>query len=86
MMFACKLQVVDFSTPLYSDKYHLFMVKPKESVSWTTFTDVFDKTFWVASLLTFIGLTFVLYISFIVSKVSNNSSLLILALLKHSVY
>ena len=63
---------MEYSTPLYSDKYHFFMVKPTESVSWTTFADVYDKSFWVASLLTFIGLTSVLYIAFNITKVCHD--------------
>jgi hypothetical protein len=46
------------------------MVKPKESVSWSTFTDVFDKQFWLVYILLLFGLTGVLYIAFKFSEVS----------------
>jgi len=46
------------------------MVKPKESVSWSTFTDVFDKQFWLVYILLLFGLTGVLYIAFKLSEVS----------------
>ena len=48
------------------------MVKPKESVSWSTFTDVFDKQFWLVYLLLLFGLTGVLYIAFKFSEVSTS--------------
>ncbi len=49
------------------------MVKPKVSVSWSTFTDVFDKQFWLAYLLLLLGLTGLLYIAFKFSEVSAST-------------
>jgi hypothetical protein len=49
------------------------MVKPKKSVSWSTFTDVFDKQFWLVYLLLLFGLTGALYIAFKFSEVSEST-------------
>ena len=39
------------------------MKKPKQSISYTTFTDVFNQQFWILVIATMIGLTLILYIS-----------------------
>ena len=53
-----------------SDGFRFFIAKPKQSVYWTTFFDVFDVQFWlVALLMSFIMGTF-LYIGTSIQDVS----------------
>ena len=63
-------QVLDFSIPIFSSKYHLFMTKPKESISWTTYSNVFSVQFWMVITIFFGLLTLWLYLLFRISEVS----------------
>lgn len=64
-----KFQVVDFTTPIYSDRYRLFMRKPKKTFSWSTFSDVFSDTFWTVIVFCFVGLTCCLHVTLTFIKV-----------------
>jgi len=48
--------VIDFSASIMSDGFRFFMAKPKQSVYWTTFFDVFHVEFWLVVLLVSLGL------------------------------
>jgi len=54
--------VIDFSAPILSDGFRFFMAKPKQSVYWTTFFDVFHVDFWLVLLLLSFGLAAILCI------------------------
>ena len=71
MLFLVK-QILDFTVPLFTDYYYLFMTKPKKSISLTTFTDVFNVEFWIA-IAAFAGiLSVVVYLFFKCSQVGPN--------------
>ena len=57
-------QVVDFTVPLYKDVYKFFMLKPNQSVSWTTFSDIFKPEFWIAIAVIGTGLIACIFIIF----------------------
>ena len=63
-------QVVDFTAPFISDKYYIFMAKPKKAISFTTFIDVFESRFWgIIILFSTLG-SVVLYVFLRIAKVS----------------
>ena len=66
------LQVLDFSIPIFSSKYHLFMTKPKESVSWTSYFEVYSDQFWFVVSIFFVLLSLWHYLVFKVSQVNNS--------------
>ena len=41
------------------------MKKPKRTVSWSTFVEVFAIDFWIALTLTFVGLTILFFVIFL---------------------
>jgi len=53
-----------------SDQYRFFMAKPKKSINWTTFLDVFHVGFWLVVLLVSCGMTFFLYAGTCIQDVS----------------
>jgi hypothetical protein len=55
-------QVVDFSASLFIMDNRLFMQIPGKSVSWTTFTDVFEKFFWLVIAIMVLVLSISLYL------------------------
>ena len=65
--------MIDFSTAIMSDGFKFFMAKPKQSVYWTTFFDVFHVEFWLVVLLVSFGMTAILYIG---TSIQNESSFL----------
>lgn len=58
------IQVIDFTVPIFHDNYKLFMLKPPRSISWTTFSDIFDSMFWLVILSSGILLVGVIFIVF----------------------
>ena len=56
--------------PLYKDNYKLYMSKPKQSVSWTTFSDIFHPHFWIAIATIGAGLIAGIFFNFHFSKVN----------------
>ena len=54
---------MDFSISLYLMDNRLYMQKPQNSVSWTTFSDVFEVPFW--TVLTVVMIILVLSFSFV---------------------
>ena len=62
--------MIDFSPPIMSDGFRFFMAKPKQSVYWTTFFDVFNLEFWLAVLLVSFGMAVILYIG---TSIQNES-------------
>ena len=63
------LQAVEFTTSLFSDEYRLYMTKPRNSISWTTYTNVFNSQYWIAVAATMFLLTPILNIVFKYEKV-----------------
>ena len=63
------LQAVEFTTSLFSDEYRFFMTKPRNSISWTTYTNVFNSQYWIAVAATMFFLTPILHIVFKYEKV-----------------
>ncbi len=63
-------KVVSFTTPIYSDVYKLFMVRPKQSFSWTTYTDVFEYDFWIAVIIYIVTMSMFTYMEFKCAGVS----------------
>lgn len=61
---ASRAAVVDFSLGIYEEANKLFIKMPKQSVSWTTFVDVFAIEFSMALVGLFVGLTLIFYIIF----------------------
>ncbi len=57
-------QVVDFSVSLFKMDNRFFMKIPGRSVSWTTFTDVFEKHFW----LVIVGMIIILSLAFYIES------------------
>ena len=54
-------QSVEFTVGLIFSSCRLYMQKPGRSVSYTTFTDVFDPTFWGIFAATILGLCMIFY-------------------------
>jgi hypothetical protein len=59
------------TSTIYSSDLRLFMRKPKESFSWTTFSDVFNTELWVVLIIVYLVITISLYFEFKFSKVSQ---------------
>ena len=49
---------------IFEDKNKLWMRKPKISLSWTTFIDVFAMDFWATFYAMFFGLTIIFFLIF----------------------
>ena len=54
-------QIVDFSNSLFEMDNRFFMQIPGKSVSWTTFSDVFEIYFWVVLFFAAVILTLAIY-------------------------
>ena len=52
---------MDFSVSLYPMDNRLYMQRPQSSVSWTTFTDVFEVPFWIVLSGVMVVLVFSFY-------------------------
>ncbi len=50
---------------IYEETNRLFMKRPKKAVSWTTFIDVFDNTFWIGLTFLYVGVSIVFYVIFL---------------------
>ena len=59
-----RADAVDFTTGLYRSSNYLYMKNPRRSVSWTTFTDVFDNFFMVLLAIEFFALAIVFFVIF----------------------
>ncbi len=65
--------MIDFSAPILSNGFRFFMAKPKQSVHWTTFFDVFHVDFWLVVLLVSFGLAAILCIETSFQNESDNT-------------
>jgi len=78
---------VDYSSNLFVSEYKLFMQLPNSSTVWSSFIDVFDKTYWALVIICVICLSFVCYITWIsIENEPTNNKLIIsiaLVLLSH---
>ncbi len=63
-------QVIDFTTPIYTSDYRLYMRKPMKSFSWTTFADVFNLELWMVLVIICLVITFFIYFESKLLKVS----------------
>jgi len=61
-----------------SDKYKFFMTKPKKSVNWTTFFDVFNFEFWLVVLIGSCGMAIFFYTGTYIKNVNNSEISLLL--------
>ena len=65
-------QVVDFTIPLTYDAAKLWQKIPNRSFSWFTFTNVFEKQYWLALGVVTVAIAFLLYLYFLIVAKENS--------------
>ena len=50
---------------IFDSENRLFLKRPGQTVSWTTFINVFAQKFWFAMVGVFVGLSIVFYVIFL---------------------
>ena len=57
-------QAVSFTIGVWQNRAKLFVQIPKQDISWTTYLDVFNTSFWLTVLCLILSSSSVLYIMF----------------------
>lgn len=63
-----RAKVIDFTEGILARGHGLFMLRPEEGVSWTTFRDVFHWKMWCTWGLCFVALLFIFYVIYCFDK------------------
>ena len=66
-------EVVDFAVGILKSKRNLYMKRPNQALSWTTFLAVFDHNFWIVLVAIVFSLSVIFFITYFFASVEDTA-------------